>query len=142
MTTTLQPTAATATTIRIIHAAMGAGVLVFALVGHFVLRPALAPSGALPPLLPPLLLASALGACALSFLLRRRVPRRPTDASADLFWATATPPALLTWASLEAASLLAVLVYAFTGSPSAVGVAALAILLLVVVLNPARLERR
>ena len=95
----------------------------------------------LPPLVLRVLLASALGACALSFLLLKRVPRRSTDASADLFWATAAPPALLAWASLEAATLLAVFVYALSGSRLAVAVAAVAILLFGV-LNPAYLERR
>ena len=138
--TTPQSTAATSRTIRIIHAAIGAGALVFALVGHFVLRPAMADSG-LPPLVPRLLLGAAIGAGALSFLLRKRVPRRPPDASADLFWATAATWALLTWASLEAATVLAVLAYALASSQHAAAVATVAMILFAVT-NPAYLERR
>ena len=95
----------------------------------------------LPPLVPHLLLGAAIGAGALSFLLRNRVPRRPPDVSADLFWTTATPPALLTWASLEAATVLAVLAYALTGSQQAAAVATVAMILFAVT-NPAYLERR
>jgi hypothetical protein len=138
--TTPQATAPPAKTVRLIHAAMIAGVLLFALVGHFLLKPALADSGDLPPIVPRALLGVSLGACALSLLLRRRVPHRSIDESADLFWTTATVPALLTWAPLEGASLLALFAYARTGALLAIPVAAVAILIFVL-LNPAYLER-
>src|SRR5688500_17166903 len=102
-----QAAAPAAKTIRLIHAAMVTGVLLFAIVGHFLLRPGMADSGDLPPVMLRALLGVALGACALSLLLRRRVPQRSSDESVDLFWTTATTPALLTWAPLEGASLLA-----------------------------------
>lgn len=86
-------------------------------------------------------LGLSLGACAMSLVLRKRVPQRSTDESANLFWTSAATPALLTWASLEAASLFAILAYALTGSQLPIAVAAVTVILLVV-LNPARLERR
>ena len=120
---------------------MVTGVLLFALVGHFVLRPAMANSGDLPPVMLRAFLGVALGACALSLFLRRRIPQRPSDESVDLFWTTAATPALLTWAPLEGASLLAVFLYARTGASPTSAVAAVAMLLFVA-LNPAHLERR
>ena len=136
-----QGAAPTAKTIRLIHAAMVTGLLLFALVGHFVLRPTMANSGDLPPVMLRAFLGVALGACALSLLLRRRIPPRSSDESVDLFWTTAATPALLTWAPLEGASLLAVFLYARTGAPPTIAVAAVAVLLFVA-LNPAHLERR
>jgi hypothetical protein len=119
---------------------MVAGLLVFALVGHFVLRPAMANSELLPTPLVRVLLGVSIGACALSLVLRTRVPQRSTDESADLYWMTANVPALLTWAPLEGASVLAVFVYGVTGSLPAIGIAAVAILLFIL-LNPAHLEK-
>ena len=136
-----QQTAGPAQTARLMHAAMIAGVLLFAVVGHFVLRPTFSSAGDLGPTVLRSLLAVALGACALSFLLRRRIPFRSTDASADLFWATAAGPALITWASVEVASLLAVFLYARTGAVAALGVAAIAVAVFISH-NPAALEKR
>jgi hypothetical protein len=87
------------------------------------------------------LLGVALAGCALSLLLRRRVPRRATDESKDLFWTKAATPALVMWASLEAPCLLAIFLYGRTGSQSALGVAAIAAVLFVI-LNPGYLERQ
>ena len=139
--TALQGAAPAAKTIRLIHAAMVTGVLLFAVVGHFVLRPAMANSGDLAPIMLRTLLGVALGACALSLVLRRRVPQRSSDESVDLYWKTAATPALLTWAPLEGASLLVIFLYARTGAQSTIAVAAIAVLLFVA-LNPAHLERR
>ena len=136
-----QAAAPTAKTIGLIHAAMVTGLLLFALVGHFVLRPAMANSGDLPPVMLRAFLGVALGACALSLFLRRRIPQRPSDESVDLFWTTAATPALLTWAPLDGAGLLAVFLYARTGASPTIAVAAVAMLLFVA-LNPAHLERR
>ena len=130
-----------AKTVRLIYGAMVAGVVSFALVGHFLLRPAMANSGELPAVVIRVLLGVSLGAGALSLLLRRRVPRRASNESADTFWMAGGTPALLTWAALEASSLIAVFVYARTGSVSAIAIAAAAGLLFVL-LNPAHLERR
>jgi hypothetical protein len=117
------------------------GVLLFSVVGYFVYKPTDANSGGLALGTVDVLLGLSLGACALSLLLRRRVPKRSIDESADLFWKAAGPPAMLVWMPLEAASLLAVFVSAHTHSIQAVAVAAVAILLFIV-LNPGYLERR
>jgi hypothetical protein len=136
-----QAAAPTAKVIRVIHFSMISGVVLFALVAHFVMRPSMAAdAGDLPATLVGGLLGVALIACAVSLLLRRRVPQRTTDESADLFWATASAPAQITWAALEGAGLLSAFLYGRTGSPSAIGVAAIAVVLLLI-LNPARLAR-
>jgi hypothetical protein len=116
------------------------GVLLFAIAGHFVLRPISADPGGLAPA-NRVLLGLSLGASVLSLLLRGRVPKRSSDESADLFWSVAGPYAMRVWAALEAASLLAVLVYTRTRSIAAVVVAAVA-LLLFIVLNPGYFEGR
>ena len=138
--TTSQTTVQPAKTTRLIHAAMVTGVLLFALLVYFLLRPAQEISQDLPPIVPQVLLGVSLGACAVSLWFRRRVPQRSTDESADLFWTTATTPALLTWAFLEVASLTALVAWWLTGAALALPVAGVAILMFVV-LNPARLER-
>ncbi len=135
-----QTPAPPAKTVRLVHAAMVFGVLLFAVVSHFVLRPSMASSGDLPPFMLRALLGVAFGACALSLVLRPRIPRRASDESADLYWTRAARPALITWAPLEGASLVAVFLYARTGALITIAVAALAVLLFVA-LNPAYLER-
>lgn len=121
---------------------MVTGMVLFALVGHFVMRPSVAADLVdFPAALLRALIGVSLGACCLSLLLRRRVRRRAADESADSFWMTAAGPALVTWAFLDAASLLGILLYALTGSPSGLGVTAVAVVLFVI-LNPAHLERR
>jgi len=95
---------------------------------------------ALPPTVFRILLGLSLGACVVALLLRKRVPRRATDQSADLFWTTAATPSLVTWAVLEGASFLAIFAYLRTGSQTGIAVAAVA-LFLFVFLNPAYLER-
>jgi hypothetical protein len=89
----------------------------------------------------PLLLGLSLCAIAAAFFLRRRVPRRNTNESADLFWTTALAPALITWAPCEGAALLALFAYARTGQVVALGVAGIAVAIMVA-LNPVVLERR
>ena len=133
--------APTAKTIRIIHAAMITGVLLFGLVAHFAIRPSIKDSGDIPVDVVRLLLGLALVGCVVSLLLRRRVPQRATDESADLFWTRAATPAMVAWASLDASCLLGVFLYMNTGSVSAIGVAAVGVVLFVI-LNPASLERR
>jgi hypothetical protein len=136
-TSTLPP----AQTARLIHASLCLGVLLFAGVTHFVTRPSMADQAALPPSAVRALLAAALGACAVALLLRRRVPLRPRDVSADLYWTTAASPALVAWAPLEGASIAAMYLYGRTGSALALAVASVAWLLLVA-LNPWSLDRR
>jgi hypothetical protein len=117
------------------------GVLLFALVAHFVMRPAAVGREPFPPALVQALLGVALALCALSFVLRRRVPRRANDESADLYWTRASSNAVITWAAAEGAGLLSVLVYSQTGSASAIGVAAIA-LVCYLLHTPSSLERR
>ena len=117
------------------------GLLLFGLVTHFLLRGKLADTFEISTDMLHVLLGVALASCALSLLLRRRVPRRATDQSKDLFWPKATGPALVMWLSLEGPCLLAIWLYGCTGSQSALGVAAIAAVLFVI-LNPAYLERQ
>src|SRR5712671_7630019 len=125
---------------RLIHASLCLGVLLFAGVTQFVTRPSMVDQAALFPNVVPAVLAAALGACVVALLLRRRVPSRPRDVSADLYWTTAVSPALIVWAPLEAASIAAVYLYGRTGSAFALAVAGVAWLLLVA-LNPWLLDR-
>jgi len=136
--TSAQPPAQAA---RLIHASLCLGVLLFAGVTQFVTRPSMPDQVALSPNLVRTVLAAALGACVIALLLGRRVPVRPRDVSADLYWTTAASPALVAWAPLEAASIAAVYVYGRTGSAAALAVASVAWLLLVA-LNPWSLDRR
>jgi hypothetical protein len=129
----------TALSVRIVHAAMAAGIILFGIVAHFVLVPKANPSGGLAPLIPWLLVV-ALGLCVVSFLILRRVPRPETGESVDAFWKRAGPPVIV-WAPLEGAALLCVVLYAQTGSKTAIAVAVLPIVLLVL-LKPAYFERR
>ena len=130
-----------AQTARLIHASLCLGVLLFAGVSHFVTRPSMADQAAPSPTLASALLAASLGGCVVALLLRRRIPLRPRDVSADLYWTTAASPALVAWAPLEAASIAAVYLYGRTGSALALAVAGVAWLLLVS-LNPWSLDRR
>ena len=89
----------------------------------------------------PALLGASLAGCAVSLLLSRRVPRPTSGESADSFWKRAGQPALISWALLEGAGLLAVVLYSQTGSSAAISVAAVAVFILVL-LNPAYFEKR
>jgi hypothetical protein len=140
MTTPEKPPPPTKT-MRLIHHAMIGGVLLFALVSHFVLEPPIDTSGPVSVYGVRALLGLALVAGVASLLLRKRVPKRSTDESADLFWTRANTHALVAWAPLEAASLFGLVVYSFTRSPVALGIVAL-VLLLFISLNPAHLEKR
>lgn len=133
--------AAPARTIRLIHAAMVTGVLLFALVSHFIVRPSFADADVLSPIIVRVMLGVALALPALALVLRRSIPRRSTDESADLFWTTAASPAILTWAPLEGASLLAIFTYARTSNVAGLWVAAV-VVLACIALNPWYLERR
>lgn len=136
-----QTTTPMSETVRRVHRALVTGVLLFAVVGYFVFSQSDAKLGRLAPVTVGVLLGLSLGGCVLALLLRRRVPKRSIDESADLFWRAAGPPAMLVWMPLEAASLLAVFVSARTRSIPAVTVAAVAVVLFIV-LNPGHLERR
>jgi hypothetical protein len=127
--------------VRLIHLALVTGVILFALISHFVLRQSLGNSHEVSPNLLLILLALAVLACAASLLLLRRIPRRQRDVSADLFWTTAATPALTMWMAIDMAGLLCVFLYALTGSQAAIGIASIAVVLFIIQ-NPARLERR
>ena len=129
-----------ARTIRLIHASLITGVLLFALVAQFVMKPSMAAPGAVAPPVFRALVALALAACAASLVLRRRIPRRSTVESAELFWATASTPALITWAVLEGACLVSILLYALTGTPGALVPAAVAVFMYFLY-SPWRLDR-
>ena len=140
--TTPQAIAAPARTMRLIHAAMITGVVLFALVAHFVMRPTMTtPNDTWSPAMVRTFLGVALGLCAVALLLRRRVPRRSAGTSADAYWSSeARPAAMLMYGPLEAASLGSIVAYMNTGAPAAVAVGAIAVVLFIT-LNPASLER-
>lgn len=127
-------------TVRIIHAALISGVVLYALVAHFVLVRDARPDGGLHALIPAIL-GVMLALCAAGLLLSRRVPQPVSGESADSFWTKASSPALVAWTPIEAAGLLGVTTYAQTASAAAIAVAALA-LLVFVLLNPGYFEGR
>jgi hypothetical protein len=131
---------APAKTIRLMHAALTSGVVLFAVMAHFFLRPAMAQNAQSAPATSSALLVASLCACAVGLVMRRRVPRRSTGQSADLFWTAASAPVLITWALFEGAGLLAVIDYMRTGQSAALVVAGIGVALLLS-FHPARLER-
>ena len=135
-----QAIAPQARTVRIIHASMIGGILLFAFICHFLLRPLLVGDELIPPRVALVLLGVSLAVGAIALFLRTRVPRRSTADSPDLFWSTATMPALVTWALLEGAAMLALFVYAATSSVAALAIAGVAVLLYAL-LNPWYLEK-
>ena len=132
--------AATARNVRVVHGAMAAGVIMFAIVAHFVMLPKADPNGGLADKIP-LLIGISLAACAISFVFSTRVPRPSPGESADSFWKRAAPAAQITWAFLEGAALLGVVAYSLTAAKAEIAVAGLAVLILVL-MNPAYFERR
>jgi FtsH-binding integral membrane protein len=138
MTASQNPTPS-AQTARVIHIAMCAGVILFAIVAHFVLLPKR--SGAGLASITPLLLALSLAACVVGIFLSRRVPRPSSGESADSFWMRAGPPALIAWAFLEGVCLLDIVLYSQTGSGAAISIAAVSVLVFIL-LNPAHFEGR
>ena len=132
--------APTAKTIRLMHAAMISGVVLFALVAHFVMRPSMTGAMDISPDIQRLLPGVALGAALVSLLLRWRVPKRSASESPDSFWLKASAPALVMWAVAEGAGLLSVFLYGVVGVQSGIGIAAIAVVIMII-LNPGRLER-
>jgi hypothetical protein len=104
-----------------------AGLILYALVAHFVLVRNARPRGGLEALIP-VLLGVMLALCAAGLLLSKRVPRPVSGESADSFWKKAASPALVAWTPIEASGLLGVTTYAQTGSTAAIAVAGLAVL--------------
>jgi hypothetical protein len=129
-----------ATTARMIHASLAIGVVLFAIVNYFVVRPTMA-AESVPPLVVNVLLGVSLAASALGVVvLRGRVPRRSTDESADLYWTRAMGPAIIGWAPLEGGALMSLVAYMLNGSVASLAVAGIA-LLGMIVLHPGHFER-
>ena len=129
-----------ATTARLIHASLIAGVVIFGVLTYFVIRPA-QPEKALPPTVHSVLLALSLTASAIAFfVMRGKIPRRSSDVSPDLYWTSAYSAAMMTWAPLEAGGLLGIVAYMLYGSALSLTVAGIAVAGMIV-LNPGRLER-
>ena len=139
--TTSQTVAASAKSVRLIHASLIAGIVLFALVTYFLVRPGMANAGDFTPGVVRILLAVAVGMCALTLLFRRLVPRKSANESADLFWSRATRVAIATWQLSTGAGLLSVIVYMRSGDVTALAIAAIAVLFLLT-MNPRSFERR
>jgi hypothetical protein len=119
---------------------MPVGIVLFALVVHFVVRPARPDLAQLPATAIWGILAVSLLASAVSVVLRRRVPAPNANEPSDLFWSKASQPALITWMPLEAGGLLGAVAYMLSGTPVAwlaVGIALAGFL----AFRPASLER-
>lgn len=138
--TASRPTTRPATTIRMIHLSMPVGIVLFALVVHFIVRPARPELPQLPTTVIWALVAVSIAASALSVILRRRVPPRNANEPADLFWSRASQPTLITWMPLEAGGLLEVVAYLLGGSAVA-GLAVGIALAGFIAFSPASLER-
>ena len=122
------------------HAAMIIGVVGFALIVQFVVRPSATGAIDISPDIQRLLAGVALGAALVSLLLRWRIPRRSASESPDSFWLKASSPALATWAVAEGAAMVSVFLYGYVGVQSGIGIAAIAVVIMII-LNPGRLER-
>lgn len=120
---------------------MVAGVLLFALVAHFILLPNTTESTRFDPTISRGALAMALVLIGVSLLLFRGMPRRSPDDSVETFWRTAASRAMTVWAPLEGASLVAVVVYSRGAGAEAIVVGLLAVALFLL-LNPSYFERR
>jgi hypothetical protein len=140
MTPQTQSTVRPAMTARLLHASLTLGVVLFGLVTHFVVRPARS-EVAMEPIAINVLVGASLAITMLGALVMRpRVPRRNTDESADLYWTTATPSALMMWAVIEGGGLLGVVAYLLNGSLAAMIAAATSVAVLIA-LTPGRVER-
>ncbi len=127
--------------VRIMHGALVAGLTLVGGVFFLLLRIQGQALGAAPTL------ASVLAGLSISLLavavavLRRRVPERRPDQSPDAYWATVETrgAAIVLWALMEGAGLLAWIGYVLTGRAVPAAAAALAIAALIL-LGPSRLE--
>ena len=135
------PTPGVAATTRVIHAAMISGVVILGVLVQTILRKNATDFPPLPTILVSVIPILSVVLCAAALLLRQIVPRRPSDASADLFWSKALAPAMIVWAVVEAAALVGIVGYWLGGSKPALGAAVVA-LAVFVFLNPRGLEAR
>ena len=116
-------------TARIIHLALAACVLLFLVVAWFVGPAAGAPAAGLDTLVTVLPLG-CLGLFLGAIVLARRLPSRSPAQTADEWWAANLPTAIVTWAMLEGAGLLAAVTFFMTGHRAAALWAVIAVLLL------------
>jgi hypothetical protein len=133
--------ASVALTTRFIHGSLIAGVVIFGLIVQFIFRQQTTPQPSLPPIVVTLIPGVSLALCAAALFLRRIVPRRASDESADLFWQRVLAPAMIVWAVLEAAGLIGVIGYWMGDSVPALGAAAASVVVSIF-LNPTVLEAR
>ncbi len=125
---------------RKIHRAMIFGLILFVIVCHFLLVTNSNGAWALAPFAS-LLLGLSIASCVAGILMSYRVPRVSNGESTQQFWLTAFQKAMIPWALLEAAALLAIVVYWRTGSRAAIAVGVVVIVIFTL-LNPGYFERR
>lgn len=122
------------------HGSFIAGIVMFAIVIQFLVRPR-GTTEPLPAMAVNALVGFSLAASALSFFfLRNRVPRKNTDESANLYWTRASQSALIAWAPFEGAALAGLVAYMHNGSVAALVAAGIALLGLIT-FHPGRFER-
>jgi len=138
---TSQSTGSAARNVRVVYSALIVGIILFALVAHFIMLPGNSRASQFDPTVARGALAVALVLCGLALLLLRGVPRRSAADSPETFWKRAAPMAMRVWAPLEGASLCSVVVYSLSGRLESVAVGLLAVALYLL-LNPSYLERR
>jgi hypothetical protein len=119
---------------------MVAGVVIFVLVAVFALRASMRATQIQPGVVS-IMLGLALAGCGVAIVMRRRIPGRSNDESADAFWTRVAAPAVVFWATAEGPSLFGVVIYLLAGSRLGLGIAALGVLILLLG-NPRSLERR
>jgi len=128
--------------VRIMHGAMVAGLALVGATFFLLLRVGQSPALGSTPSLGVALAGVGVGLLAVAVtVLRRRVPERPLDQSPDAYWATVERrgAAIVLWAVVEGAGLLASIGYVLTGAVAPAVVVVLAIALLIV-FRPSGLE--
>ena len=125
---------------RRIHRAMVTGLILFVIVCQFLLVTSPMGEWGLAPLAP-LLLGVSLASCIAGILVSYRMPRVSNGESMQEYWLKAAPKAIIPWALLEGAALLAIVVYWRTGSRAAIAVAVVVIVIFAL-LNPRYFETR
>ena len=125
---------------RKIHRAMVIGLILFVIVCHFLLVTKANGAWGLAPLAP-LLLGLSIASCVAGILVSYRMPRLLNGESMQEYWLKAFSKALIPWALLEGAALLAIVVYWRTGSRAAIAVGVVVIVIFAL-LNPRYFEQR
>jgi FtsH-binding integral membrane protein len=126
--------------VRRVHRAMAAGMILYAIVAHFVVLPNASPPNQMSNMLP-LLLALSLAGCAISFVIATRVPKPAPGEAGDAFWQRSARATLIAWSFLEGSGLLAIVAYSNTGSTAEIAIAIL-VLATLLLMNPGYFERR